>query len=152
MTSPLSNFIFVDKSRSVNATPVLKTTQHTTYIPQQQQQATVRNQSTIGNEEYVSGGSNMITTAGHVNYIKTGNLINNAQVIQFVSDEQAALIQQYQPAIIECSPEKIIRSTINQVGTHVITTVVLKCDSIYVWLGNVRIMVLNALLKNQRSL
>lgn len=152
MTSPLSNFIFVDKSRSVNATPVLKTTQHTTYIPQQQQQATVRNQSTIGNEEYVSGGSNMITTAGHVNYIKTGNLINNAQVIQFVSDEQAALIQQYQPAIIECSPEKIIRSTINQVGTHVITTVVLKCDSIYVWLGSVRIMVLNALLKNQRSL
>lgn len=110
MTSPSSNFVFVDKSCSVNATPVLKTAQHTAYIPQQQ--AAIRNRSAIVNEEFLSASENVLN-ASNVNYVKASDLLNSAQVIQFVSDEQAALIQQYQPTIIERSPEKIARPTIN---------------------------------------
>lgn len=112
MTSPSSNFVFVDKSCSVNATPVLKSAQHTAYIPQQQ--AAIRNRSAIVNEhEYLSATGENVLTAANVNYVKASDLLNSAQVIQFVSDEQAALIQQYQPTIVERSPEKVVRPTIS---------------------------------------
>lgn len=138
MTSPSSNFVFVDKSCSVNATPVLKTAApNTTYIPQQQ--TAIRNRSAIVSEDFVCSGDSVLATSNvaiataaaaatatatvgtSVNYVKASDLLNSAQVIQFVSDEQAALIQQYQPTILERSPEKIVRPSIStaQVSTRV---------------------------------
>lgn len=106
MTSPSSSIVVVDKSGSVDASNLIQSSaaQHI-HKPQQ-----IRAQQVIVNEEYLSGDN--IVTAGNVNYLKTNDLLNNAQIIQFVSDEQAALIEQHQPTIVGQSQDEYIKTVL----------------------------------------
>lgn len=111
MSSPSSSIVVVDKSGSVDTNKLIQSSQH---IHQPQHQS-IRAQQVIVNEEYLSGDN--IVTAGNVNYLKTNDLLSNAQIIQFVSDEQAALIEKHQPTIIGQTQDEFIKtllpSTIN---------------------------------------
>lgn len=60
---------------------------------QQQYQRQLQNQQVIVNDEYINADGLM---AGGVNYITTNDLINNAQIIKFVTEEEAAIIEQQQ--------------------------------------------------------
>lgn len=115
MTSPSSSIVVVDKSGSVDASNLIQTST-TQHIHQPQQ---IRAQQVIVNEEYLSGDN--IVTAGNVNYLKTNDLLNNAQIIQFVSDEQAALLEQRQPTIVGQNQDEYIKTVLPSTitaGTH----------------------------------
>lgn len=100
MTTPPSSIVVVDKSGSADANNLIQssTSQHHLYHHPQAhhdlRHHQIHAQQVIVNEEYISADS--IVTAGNINYLKTNDLLNNAQIIQFVSDEQATLIEQRQ--------------------------------------------------------
>lgn len=75
MTSPSSSIVVVDKSGSAEANNLIQTSasqHHLYHHPHQSHQ--IHAQQVIVNEEYLS--------ADNINYLKTNDLLNNAQIIQ----------------------------------------------------------------------
>ncbi|XP_037031288.1 uncharacterized protein LOC119070877 [Bradysia coprophila] len=85
--SASGSIVVVDNSGNVNISK--------SNAPQSQQQfqRQLQNQQVIVNDEYMNADGLM---AGGVNYITTNDLMNNAQIIKFVTGEEAALIEQQQ--------------------------------------------------------
>ncbi|KAJ6646257.1 Inactive histone-lysine N-methyltransferase 2E [Pseudolycoriella hygida] len=85
--SASGSIVVVDNSGNVNIS------KSNTPQTQQQYQRQIQNQQVIVNDEYINADGLM---ASGVNYITTNNIINNAQIIKFVTEEEAAIIEQQQ--------------------------------------------------------
>lgn len=85
--SASGSIVVVDSSGNVNISK--------SNAPQSQQhfQRQLQNQQVILNDDYINADGLM---TGGVNYITTNDLINNAQIIKFVTEEEAAIIGQQQ--------------------------------------------------------
>lgn len=85
--SASGSIVVVDNSGNVNISK--------SNAPQSQQQfqRQLQNQQVIVNDEFINADGLM---AGGVNYITTNDLINNAQIIKFVTEDEAAIIEQQQ--------------------------------------------------------